>query len=164
MPEPCSDSLPPPELEELQELRAKDKRNFSIDLDKRVIGIIATIFTVCSGYGGWQLVTKAQLDERTAEIKAEARDERDELKQDVQKNTAAIVVVSATVKQVQEVQHLDVAHREARRVVEDAIKCRRNDNGCQDRRDRELERIRQLNMRRLQAKRPRPPCANLACN
>lgn len=163
MPESCSDSLPPPEMEELKELRAKDKRTLSIDLDKRVGSIIGVILSIISAYGGWQLVTKAQLDERTAEIKAVAKEERKVLARAVDSNTIAIVEVADTVKQVREVQNLDVAHREARRVVDESVRCRRGDDSCQGRRDDELERVRQLNMKRLQADKPKPPCADLAC-
>lgn len=160
-------TLSPPELEELQELRAKDKRTFSVDMDKKVVIAILTIVFGGGGYSGWQLVTKAQLDEKAAEIKAEAKEERKTLSKNVQMVSAKVDTNTETIQAVQEVQHMDIAVREARRVVDENIKCRRGDNGCEDRKDREKERVRRLNMARLGAKKKedrRPPCADLACN
>lgn len=132
-----------------------------------IAGVIMAILTGGATYSGWQLVTQKQLDESINEAKAEQAVVNEEVSSALTTQGETIVVVSATVKRVQEVQHLDIAQREARRVVDEAIQCRRYDNGCRDRRDREIERIRRLNTERLGAKREedrKPPCADLACN
>lgn len=122
--------------------------------------IVTTVLGLITGgatYSGWQLVTKAHLDKRMA-TEQKAREDGDA------KLATDMVGLTVKVDSVQTVQHLDVAQRNARRVVREQIECRRNDDGCERRKINELERIRRLNMERLQAKKPKPPCADLACS
>lgn len=157
-------SLPPPEQQELEELRAKDKRTFSIDLDKKVLTILATLVLGTGGYGGYNLVTEAQMKKEIAASEEKQSEKVEVVKDEVKKNTGAIEGLTATIGDVQEVQHMDIAVREARRVVDEQVKCRRGDDGCHDRKVRDLERVRRTNMKRLKAKPPLEPCASLACN
>lgn len=166
MPEDTTPSLPPPEQQELDELRAKDKRTFSIDLDKKVLSTIGAIVTVIAGYGGWQFVTEAQMEEEIAKSEKKQRDHVEEVKTEVtaevKKNTGAIEGLTASIGDVQQTQHRDIAIREARRVVNEQPRCGRGDDRCRRRRSNDRERIRRTNMKRLKAK--MDPCPGLQCN
>lgn len=120
-----------------------------------------TIFGGGVGYTGWRFITVEQAEAMIVEHEEKRTVAQIALKTEVTKNTGAISGLKATIGSVQRVQHQDIAHREARRVVGEEIKCRRNDNGCEDRLVDERERIRQLNMVRLE--KGKTPCAKLQC-
>ena len=123
--------------------------------------VMLSLLAGTGGYASVRLVTAEQVDEKVEA--SEARQDRkiDVVKQSVKESQEAIVGLTATVGDVQLVQHSDIAHREARRVVDEQMQCRREDAICQDRRDSERERIRRLNVKRLQAK--LDPCVSLLC-
>lgn len=114
------------------------------------------------GYTSFQFVTQQQLDEKTKELEQKASQERSDLQQSVQGNADAIIVVTAKIEQVQEVQYMDIAFRESNRVIDETIKCRAKDSTCLRNRDVERERVRRLNVRRLAN--GEPPCSDLKCN
>lgn len=151
----------PEEMEELNELRALDKRTLSVNLDKKVAGIIVLFFLGGGSYTGIQFVTESQLDAAISDSKTEHSQKIESVETEVKKNRTELTGLTATIGEVQETQHRDIAHREARRVVTENINCNRTDNGCQRRRASTLERIRRLNMRRL--KTSEPVCFNLTC-
>lgn len=132
-----------------------DSTGMSMNWRNVIVGLL-TILGGVGGYTGFSFVTEGQLNDAVA-IEKKAREDGDaEIKQEV-------VGLSAKVGSVQSVQQMDISYREARRVVGEQIECKRNDEDCQQRKVQELERIRRLNMARLQADKPGPPCADLTC-
>lgn len=132
-----------------------DGTGVSMNWRNIIIGLL-TVLGGVGGYTGISFVTEGQLETAVAK-EQKAREAADtEIRQDV-------VDLTVKVDSVQSVQHMDIAHREARRVVAESIQCRRNDDGCEERRAKEQERIRRLNMKRLQAEKPRAPCSDLSC-
>lgn len=126
-----------------------------------VIGFIA----LGSGsYAGWRLVTCDQLQEAIIASEQKQSEPVSELRTQVSKQGMQIDLLSNTIDEVQQTQHMDIANREARRVISESVKCRINDQSCTDRRDSEIERIRRLNMRRLASKPQVAPCSDLMCN
>lgn len=135
---------------------------------KNTAAFISSVLAVLAGTGGYasfRLVTEQQVDQKVATSEARTIAKIDVVKKDVKKVRDEIggpAGLKATIGDVQHVQHSDIAIREARRVVEEQVQCRRNDDGCAERRAQEQERIRRLNMKRLKAK--LDPCASLVCN
>lgn len=112
---------------------------------------------------GWRLVTCDQLDKAIATSEAKQAAPVKSLSQKVDTQGRQIGALTATIGNVQKVQHQDIAFREARRVVDGAIRCGSRDLECQKQLIEERERIRQLNMRRLASNPPLDPCADLLC-
>lgn len=129
-----------------------------------LIGTVLSLLGAGGAYGGFRLVSEAQVDEKVAASKADVKKEIEVVAKAEKEDRVAIVGLTVTIGAVQTIQHRDIAHREARRVVEEQIQCRRTDNGCQDRKDDTRERIRRANMKRLAAKPPQDPCTSLQCN
>jgi len=129
------------------------------------VGAIFAAFAGTGGYASFRLVTEAQVNQKivasesrtTREVKA-VDDKVEVLKTEI----SGPAGLKATIGDLQHVQHSDIAIREARRVVDEEVACRRNDDECQERKDYQRERLRRTNMERLKNK--REPCASLVCD
>ena len=132
-----------------------DGSGVSMNWRNIVIGVLTVIGGI-GGYTGFSFVTVGQLDARMAD-EQKARKDGDAA---IQKEVVGLTVRVASVQQVQQ---MDISYREARRVVGEQFDCRGDDEGCLQRKELELERIRRLNMARLQADKPEPPCSDLSC-
>lgn len=113
------------------------------------------------GVTGFSVVTGGDLDEKISKSEQKQTERVEEVKQEVEKNRESINDLTATVKSVQEVQHIDVAHREARRVVEEQMVCNLSQKSCRRKRTEKIERLRRINMKRLKDK--RETCDHLDC-
>ena len=113
------------------------------------------------GYTGWRFVTVEQAEKMIVQHEAKMSEAREEVKAEVGKNTTAVGGLTASIVIVQKNQNRDIAYRASKRVVDEQMQCRRSDNGCQDKQVDERERIRQLNMARLE--KGESPCATLLC-
>lgn len=149
MPERMGPSLPPAHSVKYED--EKGKRYFRIDLSGmslswRVILIIfGTIFGGGGTLAGVHFATSEEVDYKIADsIKAVVTSENTrhkKLDKTVNKHTKQIGAITGKIDSIQTVQHMDIAVREARRVTAH-IK-------ASERRQRELERIRRINMLRL---------------
>lgn len=124
--------------------------------------VVAVLLTSGGSVAGFNIVTEGQLDQKISASERKQTDRVDEVKAEVGKNRASIETLTATVQSVQDVQHMDVAHREARRLVEDLMVCNANHKSCQRKRTEKIERLRRINMKRLKDK--RETCNRLDCN
>lgn len=128
-------------------------------------GWVILLTTLLAGGGsvtGFGLVTGGQLDEAIVRSEKKQTDRVEEVKVEVGKNRKSIEVLTVTVKGVRDVQHADVAHREARRVVEEQMVCNSNKKTCLEKRTEKIERLRRINMKRL--KNSRETCDQLDCD
>jgi len=123
--------------------------------------LLTTLLAGGSGATGLTLVTGGQLDEAIIKSEKKQTDRVQEVKTEVGKNRESIEILTATVKSVQDVQHTDVAHREARRVVEEQMICS-NKKTCLEKRTEKIERLRRINIKRLKA--GRETCDRLDCS
>jgi hypothetical protein len=130
-------------------------------------GAVLTILVTSGGYAGFKLVTCEQMNEAISVSEAKQSQALEGVRSMVVSQGTQLVGLTATVNQVQETQHMDIAIREARRVVDEEIVCRRGDDTCAESKDREKERLRRLNMRRLAMPKesggPLEPCASTKC-
>ena len=124
-------------------------------------GIIATIFLGSGSFVGYQFVTTSQLN-GAIKASAEAQDAKiDDVKAEVAKNTASVTIITAKIgkldEKVDDVQDYQIsqdARQEARRVTEDLA--------SRELREREYDRIRELNETRLKA--GKEPCSTRDCS
>lgn len=124
--------------------------------------VVLILLTGGGGVAGFSLVTDSDLDQRIAASEKKQLDRVEDVKSEVGKNRKSIDLLTVTVKSVQEVQHVDVAHREARRVVEEQLDCNMNQKACRAKRTEKIERLRRINMKRL--KEGRETCDLLDCS
>jgi len=142
-----------------------DKSGMRLTLSwKSWMAVAAFIVVGSSSYAGWRLVTCDQLQDAISASEQKQSAPVSELRAQVSKQGTQIDLLTNTIDEVQQTQHMDIANREARRVISESIKCKITDQSCTDRRDSEIERIRRSNMRRLASKPQLEPCSNLLCN
>jgi hypothetical protein len=124
--------------------------------------LLTTLLAGGGSVTGLSFVTEGQLDEAIVKSEKKQTDRVEEVKTEVGKNRKSIESLVVTVQSVQEVQHVDVAHREARRVVEEELACGSNQKVCREKRIEKIERLRRINMKRL--KEGRSTCDRLECS
>lgn len=124
--------------------------------------LLTTLIAGGGSVTGFGLVTGGQLDKAIIRSEKKQIDRVEEVKEEVGKNRESIEVLTVTVKSVQDVQHTDVAHREARRVVEEQMNCNSNRKTCVEKRTEKIERLRRINIKRL--KTGRETCDQLDCS
>jgi hypothetical protein len=134
---------------------------------RNFIGAVLTLLLTGGGYAGIKLVTCEQMDEAIRTSEARQGEALQGVRSMVVNQGEQLVGLTAVVGQVQDTQHMDIAVREARRVVDEEIVCRRGDDVCVENKEREKERLRRLNMRRLAMPKenggPLDPCASTKC-
>lgn len=159
-------------IEVVNSVRASDKKTKVFQSDSTGLQItmgwrgwailLTTLLAGGGGATGLTLVTGGQLDEAIVKSERKQIDRVQEVKSEVGKNRKSIDKLTTTVKSVQDVQHTDLAHREARRVVEEGLICNSSQKACRAKRIEKVERLRKINMKRLSD--GRSTCDQLDCS
>jgi len=143
-----------------------DNTGISMNWRNVILGVL-TVLGTAGGYTGLRFVTCNEMDTAIKESEEKQGVALEGVRTTVEMQGEQLGGLTITVGQIERVQHQDIAHREARRVVEKAISCRPNQHRCVKRRERETERIRRINMKRLAIPKknggPLTPCATIDC-
>lgn len=139
-----------------------DKTGLRITMSWKGWGTLV-VFLLTGGGGavGLNFVTDSQLEKRFNASEKKQTERVESVKIEVEKNRESIETLTITVNGVRDVQHADVAHREARRVVEEQLICNSTQKLCREKRTEKIERLRRINIKRL--KNGRETCDQLNC-
>lgn len=157
------------EIRPTMSVRPKGSRSLRADSTGLAVvlpwGVWAALITVLFGGGGscivFKLVTSDQMQQAIAASERKQSTDVKTLATEVKNNSKSLKTLGRTVGQVQLTQQMDIAVREARRVVDEEMDCNQQLKGCRDKREDARERIRRVNMRRLKV--GKEPCSDISC-